>query len=110
MCARRDPVSVVLKLQTERLIVDPQITMVVLRHCFRHDLRNLLCHDAYIWLIATVVAETIEAKTVVQIPQKNDVVLQSDVGAPAATATSAAATAAAASSAAETAPAATMRP
>jgi hypothetical protein len=54
--------------------------------------RDLLSYHSHIWLAAAVVAETIETKAVVQAAKKNDVVLQSDIGAPSAPAATTAAT------------------
>src|SRR5262249_39287706 len=64
-------------------------------HRCRDDLHDFLGHHSHIWLVATVIAEAIETKAVVQITEKNDVVLQSDIGAPsgATSATASAATA-----------------
>src|SRR5262249_35916615 len=48
----------------------------------RRDLHDLLRHDADVGLAAAVIAKAIEAKTIVQIAEKNDVMLEPDVGAP----------------------------
>jgi len=63
----------------------------------RHDDLHLLRHHADIGLVAAVVAEAIEAKAVVELTEKSDVVLEGDVG-PAAPATAAAPASAAAES------------
>jgi hypothetical protein len=69
------------------------------RHCCRRDPRDFLRHDTHIGLVAAVIAEAIEAKAIVQITKKNDVVLQSDVGTPSATAATTATTTTAATTA-----------
>src|SRR3974377_1075951 len=79
--SRSQPMIVALKFHAELLVVHQQIAVAAPRHRSRHNPFDLLGHDADIGLIAAVVAEAIEAKAVVQITEKNDVVLQSDIGA-----------------------------
>src|SRR5262249_39095634 len=65
------------------------------RHGLRHDRLHLLRHHADIGFVAADIAEAIEAEPVVEPAEQNDVVLERDIGPPAAatTATAAATTA-----------------
>ncbi len=56
-------------------------------------LLHLLCHDADIGLVTAVVAEAVKAKTVIEIAEQDDIVLQADVGTPSAATTASAASA-----------------
>src|SRR5262249_48646360 len=94
-CARGEPMIVILESYPELLVVHPQIAVSAARHDVRRDLHDLLRHDADVGLAAAVIAKAIEAKTIVQIAEKNDVMLEPDAGAPTPAATPAAATAAA---------------
>src|SRR5262249_23263588 len=105
-CARGEPMIVILESYPELLVVHPQIAVSAARHDVRRDLHDLLRHDADVGLAAAVIAKAIEAKTIVQIAEKNDVMLEPDVGAPTPAAAPAAATAAAGAHAATAAAAA----
>jgi hypothetical protein len=83
-----------LEFQTEHFVVHPEGAVPAAADRIRHDDLHLLRHHADIGLVAAVVAEAIEAKAVVELTEKSDVVLEGDVG-PAATATAAAPAAAA---------------
>ena len=76
------------------VVVDPQISVAIVRDRIGIDLLHLLRHDTDIErAIAALVAEAIELETVAESHQRNDVLLEADVGAPpAAAATTAAAT------------------
>ena len=87
---------VILESYPELLVVHPQIAVSAARHDVRRDLHDLLRHDADVGLAAAVIAKAIEAKTIVQIAEKNDVMLEPDVGAPTPAAAPAATAAAAA--------------
>ena len=109
--ARRVPLIVALKFQPELTVIYPQIAITAASHRFWCDLGNLLGDHPDIGRVAAIIAEAIEAKAIVQIADKNDVMLESDVRAPAAAATTAttpAATAATAAAPEAAAPAATM--
>jgi hypothetical protein len=102
---------VALKFQPELTVIYPQIAITAASHRFWCDLRNLLGDHPDIGRVAAIIAEAIEAKAIVQIADKSDVMLESDVRAPAAAATTAttpAATAATAAAPEAAAPAATM--
>ena len=74
----------------------------------RHHRLHFLRHHANVSSITSVIAEAIEANTVAEMAEENDVVFERDVGSPsAATSTATAATPATAASACTTATAAT---
>src|SRR4030081_3317721 len=77
------------------------MTVTAAGHGFRHHALDLLRHDADIGLVATDVAEAIVAEPIGEMTEQDDIVLQRDVGATAAT--TAAATTTTSSAAAETA-------
>src|SRR5262249_49048086 len=81
-CARGEPMVVILEFHPELLVVHPQIAVAAARHDVRRDLHDLLRNDSDVGFAAAVIAEAIEAKTIVQITEKNDVMLEQDVGAP----------------------------
>src|SRR5262245_4880334 len=82
--ARCDPPLVRLQLQAELVIEDHEVAVATLHDRVRHDRLHLLRHDADIGLLAAVIAETIEPKAVVETAEKGDVVLEHNIGAPAA--------------------------
>src|SRR5258708_3154128 len=82
--ARREPSLVGLEVQPKHVVTHTQHAVVVARHRIRPARLPLLGHDADIGLVAAVVAEAIEAKTVVEMAEQHDVVLDVDVGATAA--------------------------
>ena len=92
-----DPLVVGLELHIELVVVDIQIAVAASHDRFGHERLHLLRHDTDIGSAAPVISEAIDANTVVQTTEEGDVMLESDVGAPATAATtSAAATPAAA--------------
>ncbi len=87
--ARRVPLIVALKFQPELTVIYPQIAITAASHRFWCDLGNLLGDHPDIGRVAAIIAEAIEAKAIVQIADKNDVMLESDVRTPSAAATTA---------------------
>ena len=59
----------------ELVVEDPQIALSIARNRLRHDCLHFLCDDADICFIAAVVIEAIEAKTVVEVAEQDEVVL-----------------------------------
>ena len=66
--------------------MNPEITIAAAHHRTWHDRAYFLRHDPDIGLVAAEIAEAVIAEAVVQMPKQDDVVLQRDIGAPAATA------------------------
>src|SRR5437762_9358331 len=62
MSARRDPLVVGLELQAELVVEDPQIAVAAAQYRRGHDCLDFLRHHANISLVATVVAEAVEAE------------------------------------------------
>ena len=75
-----------LELHAERVVVYPQVSVVPAGNRLWTDLLHFLRDHADIGLIAAVVAEAIEAKTVLEMSEKDDVMLKPDIGSPSATA------------------------
>src|SRR5882762_6080274 len=65
--------------------MDPQEAVAAAGHGFRHHALDLLRNDTDIGLVATDVAEAIVAEAVGEMTEQDDIVLQRDVGATAAT-------------------------
>src|SRR5712664_198122 len=82
MSARRGPLVVALELQAEVVVEDMQIAVAAAQYCRGHDCQDFLRHHADISLVATVVAEAVEAEAVIEVAEKGDVVLEHDVGSP----------------------------
>src|SRR6516164_1533170 len=82
--ARRDPVLVSLELDAEPVVEDPQIPLPVTHNRLRHDCFNFLRHHTDIGAIAAVITEAIVADAVGEMAKQNDVVLEHDIGSPAA--------------------------
>src|SRR2546425_969948 len=82
MSARRGPLVVALELQAELVVEDPQIAVATAQYRRGHDCLDLLRHHADIGLVAAVVAEAIEAKAIIEVAEKRDVVLKHHVGSP----------------------------
>ena len=80
------------ELHADTVIVDDQISVVVTPNCVGFDFLHFLSHRANIGcVIAALVAEAIEFKTVVEPRQRYDVLLESNVGTASATAATSAA-------------------
>jgi len=82
-----DPLIIGLELQPKLPVIHPKIAVGVVRYRLWHHLLHFLCHDANVCLIAAVVAEAVQAKPVVQVTDKNDVVLEPDIRSPTAATT-----------------------
>src|SRR5262249_12028348 len=91
--ARRNPMLVSLELDAQLVIEAPQVAVAPADDRPRRNRQHFLRHHANIGPVAAVVAEAIEAKAVIEMAEKNDVMLERDIGSPSAAA--AAATAAA---------------
>ena len=83
---------VTLEFDPDLVVVDAQVTIVVTNYGLRHHLLHFLRHDADIGAIAAIVAEAIVAKTVGEMAEQDDVVLDRDIGSPSAGPTAAATT------------------
>src|SRR2546423_2202855 len=82
MSARRGPLLVGLELKAELVVEDAQIAVAAAQYRRGHDCLDLLRHHADIRLVAAVVAEAVEAKAVVEVAEKREVVLKHHVGSP----------------------------
>src|SRR5262249_59062178 len=91
-CGRRVPLIIALKFHAELVVRHPQVAVTAPRYRFWRDLRGLLSDHSDIGSVAAVIGEAIKPKPVVQIPDKDNVVLKSKIGA---SSTAAAATTAA---------------
>jgi hypothetical protein len=78
-----------LELQAKPFVEDLEVAIPTARDRFRHDCLNFLRHDADVRLGSAIVGEAIEAEAVVEMAEKGDVVLERNIGPPAAAATSA---------------------
>src|SRR5579864_93022 len=105
--ARCDPPIVGLELHTKLAIEDPQIAIAIAADCLRHDRLHLLRDHADIGFAATYITEAIEAKAVIEMAEKDDVVFKREIRASSA---AAATTASAARTTAATTPEAAATP
>src|ERR1700759_415423 len=103
MRAAGEPVPVSLERHPDLFVIDAQVAVATSRDCLWSHSLHFLGDDADIGLVAAEIAEAIEAKAIVEMAEQHDVVLQRDVGAPAAAATPSATTAAASTAATATA-------
>src|SRR5262245_2545492 len=95
-CTRSQPLVVALEAHAQPVVVHAQDAFRIAAHRIGPHELHLLRHHADIALVAAVVAEAVEAKTIVEATEERDVVLDADVGAASAsTATTATPTAAA---------------
>jgi hypothetical protein len=90
--AARKPIVVAAEFETELFVVDPEIAVTAARHGVRHHPLHLLRDHTDIGLVTAGIAEPVVTETVLEITKQNNVVLQSEVGAPAAASTAAAST------------------
>src|SRR6185436_12637061 len=94
--ARGPPLVIALELEPEFLVADAEVAVGAAQDRIGHHRLHLLRHHTDIRLVAAIVGKAIEAKAVVEHADQCDVVLEMDIGAPAAaTAASASATTAA---------------
>ena len=75
----RDPLIVCLEAQAKLLVRDTEIAIAATDNRRWPDCLYLLRHDADIGRAAAIVSEAIEAKTIVEMTQKNDVMLEPDI-------------------------------
>src|SRR5262245_38540626 len=83
-CARCDPLLVSLELQAQLVVEDHEVAVLSSHDRLRHDRLHLLCHESDVGLLAAVIAEAIEPKAVVETAEEGDVVLERNIGPPAA--------------------------
>src|SRR5262245_16849405 len=88
--ARSEPLLVGLEFHAELVVEDSQVAVAAAHDRVRHDGPHLLRHDADIGAVAAVVGEAIEAEAVVEMAEQDDVVLERNIGPPAAAAAAAA--------------------
>jgi len=105
--ALANPFVVRQELEPQLVVEDTQRAVTIMHDSLRHDRLNLLGHHAHVSAVAAIVAEPIVAKAVRQVAEQNDIVLEPDIRAPAATTAATAATAEAAAATAAEAAAAT---
>lgn len=96
--ARRDPLLISLEFDAKLVIEDSQVAVVVTHDGLRHHGLHFLRHYADIGSVAAVIAESIEADAVGEMPEKLDIVLEHNVRPPAASAATATTAPAAAAS------------
>src|SRR5262249_59883760 len=84
---RCNPLFVGLELDAQPVVEHAQRAIAIVYNGFRHDRLHFLRNHADIGTIAAVVAEAIVAKAVRQVAEKNDIVLEHDIGPTAAAAT-----------------------
>src|SRR5216684_947299 len=85
----RNPRVVGLEGQSELVVEDSQVAIAAAHDRLRHYAAHLLRDHAHIGLVAAVVAEAVEAESVVETAEQHDVVLERDVGSPPASAAAA---------------------
>ena len=74
------PLAPALQPQAKLLVIDTQIAVTAADDGLRHHRFHLLRHHAHIYLIAAVVAETVEAESVSEPAEQDNVVLEPNVG------------------------------
>src|SRR5215510_7092538 len=89
LCTRRHPPVVGLELQAELLVEDSEVAVTAAHNRLRHDRLHFLRHHTHVGLVAADIAEAVEPEAVVEMTEQGDVVLERDVGAPAAATTTA---------------------
>src|SRR5262245_11291702 len=97
--ARRDPFLIGLEREAEPVIKHSEGAIAIAHDSFRHHCLHFLRNHADIGTIAAVVAEAVIAKSVRQMAEENEIVLEHDIGSSAAAATAATTAATAAESA-----------
>src|SRR6516164_6642533 len=90
-CTGGDPAVVAFEFEAELFVEDPQVPVASSYHGAGQHALHFLRHHPNIGLVAAVIGKAIEAKTVVEHSQQDDVVLEVDIAATSA-ATSASAT------------------
>ena len=69
-----------LKLQSELFVVNPQVSVPAAHNCFRHDFLHFLRQYTDIHLVGAIVRKSIEANAIVEMTEKNDIVLERNIG------------------------------
>jgi len=80
MRARCHPPAIALKLHANSVVRDPQITVAAAHYRRGHDRLDLLRHHTNVGLVTAIVGEAVKAKTVLEMTDKRDVVLEHHVG------------------------------
>jgi hypothetical protein len=91
-----------LELDSKFVIVDAEVAIPVADYRLRHHRLHFLRYHADVALIAAIIAEAIVTKAIGKMAEEGDIVLESDIGPPAATAAESTAAAATKSTAAGT--------
>ena len=105
--ARGHPPLIRPELNAQLFVRDRKIAVRTALDCFRHDGLDFLRHYPHISFVAANVAEAIEAKSVVEVTEQGNIVLEPDIGSSPAAAESATAAAKSAAGEASTAAAKT---
>src|ERR1700733_9250189 len=84
LLARSHPRVPALHAQAQPFVIHPQIAIAAADDGLGLYGEDLLGHHADISFAAAIVAEAVEAETVIEAAEHDDVVLQADVGSPAA--------------------------
>ena len=82
---RRDPAIIGLERNTKPVVTNLEKSISTTLHSLRHDLLNLLSHDADIGRRAAVVDEAVKSEAIAEVPKHDDVMLEPHVGTPTAT-------------------------
>ena len=89
---RGDPLIVGLERDAKLVVEYPQIAVAAAHDRGRHDCLDFLSNDTDIRFVAAIIAEAIEAETVIETAEQVDVVLQGNIRAPSAAASAPAST------------------
>src|SRR5689334_11186916 len=71
-----NPGLVASHLEPELLVANAQVSVAIMDDRARHDLLDLLSHHTGVDRATTVIDEAIEAQAVVEVPEKDDVMLE----------------------------------
>src|SRR3954465_15565347 len=82
MSARSSPLVVGLELHVEHVVRDSQVAVVAAQHRGGVNCLHFLRHHTDIGFVAAVVSEAIEANAILEVADKEDVVLEHHVGSP----------------------------
>ena len=84
MCTRCNPSVVGLELHADPVVKYPQVTVRPAYDCLRHDSLHFLRNHPDIGRVAAVVRKAVEADAVFEITEQDNIVLEHNVGSPAA--------------------------
>ena len=70
-----DPMIVCLEGYAELVVEDPQVAVSIPSNRLRHDGLHILCDHSDIGFFAAVISEAIEAKTVVEMAEQDEIML-----------------------------------